>query len=491
MLTAVTLVLRAVGVSFNIYIANIIGASGMGLFSLIMSVYNFGITFACSGINLASTKIVSEELALNSHGGIKQAVKITILYAFIFGGCAFLFIFFGANYIGGVFLNDARTILSLKILSVSLPCVSISAAISGYFVAVGRVYKNAIVQLLEQFIRVAACVFMLSFFVTENSAEAYKYVVLSGSIAEVLSFLLIIILLYFDITRYSHKKKGENILKRILSVSIPIAISSYVRSALSTVEHTMIPKGLKKHGGGNEEALSSYGVIHGMVMPLIFFPSSILQSFSSLLIPEVTMQNKKGETKKIGALIEKSLSVTLAFSIGASGIFFFFSEEIGLSIYKNTEAVHFLKMVSPLVAIMYFDEVVDAILKGLNQQVYSMGYNIVDSALAILLMFYLLPLKGIGGYIIILYITEMVNAFLSINRLIKVSDFRIHPIKWTFVPGMAILSSVYFIKSFNAYSLGNIHLIISLLSAALIYFFIMYLFLSDKYKSLVAKHFFI
>ena len=93
LLTVVTLFMRAVGVSFNVYIANKIGATGMGLFSLIMSVYNFGVTFACSGINLAATKIVSEELAVGSEGGVRRAVRIHRVWADFRRGCLFAYFF--------------------------------------------------------------------------------------------------------------------------------------------------------------------------------------------------------------------------------------------------------------------------------------------------------------------------------------------------------------------------------------------------------------
>ncbi|MBR4874580.1 MAG: polysaccharide biosynthesis protein [Clostridia bacterium] len=487
LLTAVSLVMRAVGVSFNVYIANKIGANGMGLFSLIMSVYAFGVTLACSGINLASTKIVSEELAVGSYGGVVKCIRMSLIYSLIFGSMATLIIFFGANFFGNVFLGDGRTVRPLMILSLSLPCVSMSSAVGGYFIAVGRVYKNALVQLLEQFFRVAGCVAFLNLYGLNNAETACNLVVLSGIIAEILSFILIMLLLKGDLKKYKKASLSENILKRILGVSIPIAISSYVRSALSTIEHTLIPKGLRKYGGGKDEALSVYGVVHGMVMPIIFFPSAILCAFSSLLMPEITMYHKVGDAKRIKNAIEKSLFIALTFSLGTSGILYFFAEEIGLLIYKNSQAAHFLKILAPLAAIMYLDGVVDAILKGLNQQVYSMGYNIFESAISVLLLFTYLPIKGIDAYILILYITEGINAFLSINRLIKVADFNIYPVRWTLVPTAAIVSSVYFVKGIDIPLTNSSGLVVSIFLSVLIYFLVIFLYTSKGHKTLVAK----
>ena len=490
LLTVVTLFMRAVGVSFNVYIANKIGATGMGLFSLIMSVYNFGVTFACSGINLAATKIVSEELAVGSEGGVRRAVRRSAVYGLIFGGAAFLLIFFGAPFAGNVLLNDERTIKPLMILAVSLPCVAMPAAISGYFTAVGRIYKSALVQVAEQLIRVAGCVILLDFLGRTDAQAACNSVVASGCAAEIISFFMIFILLKIDMKRYSKRGASQGITRRMLWIALPVAVSSYVRSALSTIEHTMIPKGLKKHGSDADTALSSYGIVHGMVMPLIFFPSAVLQAFSSLLIPEVTRYHKRGDTNKINALIEKSLYTTLVFSIGASGIMFFFAEEIGMAVYKSPEAAYFLKMIAPLAAVMYADGVVDAVLKGLNQQVYSMGYNIADSAIAIVLMMFLLPAKGIDGYIIIIYVTEMVNAFLSINRLLHVSDFKIHPLKWTVLPSIGIFMSVYFVKSFGGAPTSTGAIIGMICAAVGIYAIFMLLLSAWSFKkTLVAKRF--
>lgn len=488
LLTVVTLFLRTVGVSFHVYIANRIGAAGMGLFSLIMSVYNFGVTFACSGINLAATKVVSEELALGKEGGLRRAILSSCCYAALFGGTAFLLIFFSADFIGPVFLNDARTVLPLKILSVSLPCVALSSAISGYFSAVGRVYKSALVQILEQLIRVLGCVLLFRLLNDNDTQSACCYVVASGSAAEVISFLLLCVMCLVDIKRYRKNRAGDQVTKRVLWIAIPIAVSSYVRSALSCVEHTMIPRGLKKHGGNAQTALASYGVIHGMVMPLIFFPSAVLQAFSTLLIPEVSIYQKQGRHDKISALIEKALYTTLVFSIGASGILYFFADEIGMAVYKSQDVARFLKMIAPLAALMYADGVVDAVLKGLNQQVYSMAYNILDSVLAIVLMIFLLPLQGVFGYLIIIYATEMVNAFFSINRLLKVAEFRIRPLFWTVIPTVAICAVSYFIRCFLPVAFSISKTVFAIAAVVSSYAAIMLIFSGGiRIKTVVAK----
>lgn len=482
LLTAVSLLMRAVSFSFNVYIANKIGSSGMGLFAIIMAVYNFGVTLATSGINLASTKIIAEEIAQDKSK--KAAVKKCVLYALFFGLIASFFVFFSSDYFANNLIGDARIELPLKILSFSLPCVSMSYALSGYFIASGKVYKNSSVQVTEQAIKIIIAVLLLNSLTVKSAKSACVALVASGTVAEIVSFLLLFLVYKFDI-RKEKLKTSHDLTKRVLRYGLPVALSAYLRSALTTTENTLIPKSLEKFSGQKEAALSAYGIVHGMVMPMIFLPSGVVSSVSTLLVPEITMLNKLGDYKKIDNLIERILSLTLAFSIGAAGILYFFSYEISMLFYGETEVFYYLKLVAPIAVIMYADGVVDAVLKGLNQEIYAMRYDILLSALSIFLIATLIPSRGVMGYIVIIYISEMINAYLSISRLIEVSDFNIRPFGWTLIPATAIFVSCFFAKSLFGSN------IVSLLVSVLIYTFIMVTYRGKSYtlqrKKIVVK----
>ena len=457
-LTAVSLLMRAVSFSFNVYIANKIGASGMGLFALIMSVYNFGVTFAASGINLASTKVIAEEMAKGKSKS--AAVRKCILYALFFGSMAFALIFFAAPFFGGTIVGDERIILPLKILSISLPCVAVSFALGGYFTATGKVWKNSVVQVTEQIVKIVSAVILLSVCDCSNAQNACVSLVAGGTVSEIISFIILYIVYRVDI-RKERAQASPDLKRRVLRYGLPVATSAYLRSALTTTEHTLIPKMLEKFSGIKETAIAAYGVVHGMVMPMIFLPSGVVSSVATLLIPEITMLNKLNQYKKIDNIIERTLSLTLTFSVGAAGIMYFFAEEIGMLFYNSREAVYFLKMIAPVVAIMYADGVVDAVLKGLNQEIYAMRYDIVLSAVSIILISTLIPVKGVEGYIVIIYISEMMNAYLSINRLMEVSDFNIKPLRWTAIPALAVLTASFFARSFLGDSAKSIILAIA------------------------------
>ncbi len=447
-LSLTSLFMRTVGVSFNVYISNKLGASGVGLFQLVMSVYTFAVTLASSGINLATTRLVTEELAKGSALGARMAVRRCLGYSLFFGSVAAITLFIFAKPIGEIILSDARTVKSLYALSISLVPIALSAALSGYFTAVRRVIKTASAQIFEQFIRISIAVIGLSILAPKGIEYACLAIVAGGSIAEILSFVYEFVLYKSDIKKCKGKMPAtKGMLKRLISIAMPVAISSYARSALTTIEHILVPPKLREYGYSKETALAKYGVVHGMVIPVLLFPSAFLTSFSLLLVPELAECNANRNIRRIHYIISRVFHVTLIFAIGVSGIFFAFSQDLGIVIYKSLDAGMYLKIFAPLISVMYLDSVVDGMLKGLNQQLSSMQYNVIDSFVSVVLVCFLIPEYGIGGFVAVIFTCELLNGFLSLNRLIKVTDFKIEYFNWVIKPIISIFSSVIAVKT--------------------------------------------
>ena len=103
-------------------------------------------------------------------------------------------------------------------------------------------------------------------------------------------------------------------------------------------------------------------------------------------------------------------------------------------IYQSETAARYIRLLSPLIPVMYLDNTTDAMLKGLGQQVYSMGVNIADAALSVILVWLLIPRMGIEGYVLTIYVCELFNAVCSVTRLWTVSGMRPQVIKWVIKP---------------------------------------------------------
>ncbi|MBQ5390525.1 MAG: oligosaccharide flippase family protein, partial [Clostridia bacterium] len=263
-LSACTLLMRTVAVAFNAFCVNKVGGEGMGLFSLVMSVYTFAVTLATSGVNLAATRLVALYFGRNEGASVKSAMRGCLLYSFFFGTLASVGLFCFADLVSEHFLAEPRAAMSVRALSLSLLPLSLCSAFSGYFAAVRRVYKNAISQVLEQTVKILACTFLLSLFVPRGIEYACLALVLGGSVSEIFSFCIQICSYLAD--RRTLRGGGRPVrVRTVLNISLPVAFSAYVRSGLVTVEHILIPIGLTAYG--DPSALATYGIISAMALP--------------------------------------------------------------------------------------------------------------------------------------------------------------------------------------------------------------------------------
>ena len=242
LLTAVGIAIRLVAMLFNSYITKTIGAEGIGLFTLIGTVYSFAITFATSGINLTVTRLVASELG--KQGGDARAKRIlrsAVIYSLIFSASASLVLFCLSRYFGIHTLSDERTVIPLRILAISLIPIALSAVFGGYFVGVKRVARNAAVQVLAQVFKIGLTLLLLKKAAPYGAGCAVMTLCLCTTACEVVTFLALFFQYLIDRRRISGKAEG-GAFSSVVSMAIPLALSAYIRSALLTVEHILIPK---------------------------------------------------------------------------------------------------------------------------------------------------------------------------------------------------------------------------------------------------------
>lgn len=424
LLTASSFIMQTVSVSFNVYLTNRMGATGIGLFQLIMSVYAMAVTFACGGIRLAATRLTVDTLSSGSSTArrtVKSCIACGLVTALVTAGI----MYFASGLISEKWLGDMRAVPSLKILALCLPFVSMSSAINGYYTAVRTVYKYAAIQAVEQGFKITAVALILNRAIARGLEYSCMSVAAGMLISEMFSYVCSFIVCFKSKTAVKTKEDEGITLKKILHIAVPEAVGAGARSILLTVEHLLIPKGFKRSGSSGEQAMSTYGVIHGMVFPVILYPSAVLSSLSGLLIPEIAECRAKAQRGKIIRIIETVVNLTLMYSVGIAGMMYCFGGALSNIIYKTPQATGYIQLLAPLIPIMYLDMGVDGMLKGLDQQVYSMRINILDSSICVVLVYFLLPRYAVKGYIFILFASELINFYLSMRRLITVtkSDF--------------------------------------------------------------------
>ena len=448
LLTAASLFMRTVGVSFQVVVSGRVGAEAMGLFSILSGVYGFALTLATSGIHLGVTRMTVEAMESGNRARVGGILKKATLYAIFFGSLASILLFSLAEPIGKFCLKDARTISSLRLLAITLPLIALSSAWGGYFSAMRRPWKNAAVQVFEQAIKIGATMYLLAFHFAKDVESACRILVLGGAAAEVFSFLLEWFFYQLDKRKHLGKEifhqAGDG--KKLLSITLPIAATTYIRSGLVTLQHILIPEGLRQSGASHAAALVAYGSIQSMALPVILYPAALMYSFSGLLVPELAEAEVHDHRRHIHYMISRVWSLSLLFSFGVAGVLICFSPEIGTALYPGSEAGYYIRILAPLIPIMYLDTATDAMMKGLGEQLYSMKINIADAALSLLLVVLLVPRFGIWGYIVTIYVSELFNTVCSITHLLVISRTPVRLCKWIYKPLACIVSATCIVQ---------------------------------------------
>ena len=376
-LTGTGLLLRAAGMFFRIYIAARIGAEGMGLYQLIYTVYTMAVTLATAGLSVAATRLSAELLATDDPANVRAAMRRTLALGLGLGAAAAALLFTGAGLAADWWLEDARAALSLRILAPSLPFMAVSACLRGFFMARRKVGPNSRAQIFEQVVRIGVVALLIDSAVPQGIGTACAAVVVGNTVSEAASWV------YMewcyrrelrDVPRNA-KRPVQGLGRQLWDIIAPIAANQYMTSVLRTVENVMVPGCLALYTLSRETALSQYGALKGMAMPVIFFPFSFLATLSTLLLPEITEAHVQNRRAALEHLVNRVMLITLVLSFLAGGLFTQFAKEIGLVLYQSEEIGFYLSILGPLMPFMYMESMVDGILKGLGEQLSSY-YNI-------------------------------------------------------------------------------------------------------------------
>ena len=470
LLALVALLMRTVSVCFNVYVSGLVGAEAMGLLALIGGVYGFAVTLATSGIHLATVRTVSERMAQTNGAENGKCLRACLRYAAFFGSLASILLFLFARPLSVFALKDTRTARALYLLSFTLLPIALCSVLNGYFVAVRRAWKNALASISEQSIKILLTTYFLVFLAPKTVEGCVLAILSGGAIAESFSLVFNSMLYLLDKRRFRGirpLKSGKSV--RVADIALPVAISAYARSGLLAIEHILIPRGLLSYGAGSAEALSAYGALQSMALPVVLYPAAVMGAFAGLLIPEVTEQQSINNRVEIRYIAHRVYQLTLLFSIGTSAIMLCFSAPLGDALYHSAEVGIFIRMLAPLIPIMYLDTATDALLKGLGEQVYSMRVNILDALVSVLCVALLVPQMGITGYVVTIYVTEILNAALSITRLLRISGFSPRLGKLLFFPLLCAIGGVSVLRILLASLPITLPLALQILLAVLLY----------------------
>jgi len=469
---------RLVGMCTMIYISNQIGAEGIGLYQLAMTIYMMAYMIASAGIITSVSKLVAEEVSCGWILRAKKVMNIFLVFGFIISLIITALVYTNATNLSILIVKDNRIVEGLKILSLSIPFMTLSACFKGFFYGTKDISKPASAEVLEQLVKFGLTIILLGVFGTHDLVMACMGMSLAITLGEILSFTYLGIL-YFANRITATQNKTTNIpegrlLYKICNVLFPITASSYLTAVFVLLENTLIPSGLQDYGLSVVESVSIYGMVKGMVFPLLLFPTALLSACSTILTPEIAKASALKYSGRVESLSSRVLHLTLIIAFFIVIIFALYGDELGISVYNNAQVGTLLQIMVFMSPFMYIEIVIDGILKGLGEQKKCLEYRIVDAIFRILLMYFLIPKIGLNGLLATLILSNVISSILHINRLIEITHIPVNFTKWIFHPTLCALAAGLVTKSFLSDMLfknmnTRINLSFSILFASLFY----------------------
>ena len=415
LLTAVNLLLRFVSTSFQVYLSGRIGPEGIGLLQLVLSVGALSMTVGMGGIRTATMYLCAEVVGQKRQEQMIWVLSGCIAYSVILSSVVACLLYHFAPLIAGKWIGNDTTVSAIRLLAYFLPVNCLCGVMVGYFTGVSHIGTLAAVEVAEQLFSMAATVLLLSFWAENDPSKACRAVIMGSGFGG--CFTLTVLLL---LKRLENAVIGTRVQigRKLWEIAAPLAIADNIKAGISTTENLMVPKRLALYPG-EATPLAAFGMVCGMVFPVLMFPAAILFGLAELLIPELARCNAAGSHSRIRHLTERSLLLALIYGCFCGGILYLLADDLCITLYNTPEAGKFLRWFSLLAPMLYCDAIVDAMTKGLGKQNICVRYNIITSAMDVCLLFILLPKYGMVGYFISFLITHLINFLLSIRLLQK------------------------------------------------------------------------
>ncbi len=387
---------KILGMIIKIVLTRVIGPTGIGLYMLVLPTFNLFITLCNLGVPTAITKLVSEKKN-NSKSIIIPTTIIILIYDIIL----ILIILIISPYLAHNLLHNANLYYPLIAIGLTLPFITISSIIKGYFFGKEKVFPITLSNIIEQLTRLVLTVTLVSYMLRYSLVTAITTVVLINIISEGLSIVILMLFLPKEKITREDLREDNKLLKEVFDISLPNTGARLIGSITYFLEPIILTNILKSIGYSKDYITLEYGVINGYVYPLLLLPSFFTLAISSAILPVVSNSycNKNYDyTKK---KIKQAILFSLLIGVPATLIFMFIPEIPLKLVYNTNLGLEYIKLTSPFFLLHYIQAPLTSALNGMGYAKVAMRGTLYGGIIRVLSLAVLSLLK-IGLYSLVI-----------------------------------------------------------------------------------------
>ncbi len=427
---------------YRVALSRLIGAELLGLYQLLMSAYSVLVALTAVGLTAATSNLSAQYLALGNRRGADGVRRMAVGYFLLVLAGVSLVVAWASDSISVYLLGDARTQLGLLFL---LPCVLLTGLENihkHFFYGAGRVVAPALAEVMEQVVR-AGAVLGLLVVVTGGYAEQRVALIIIGMvICEVVSATTLMLL--YRIWRYRHPPVGETIppkqlRSRIMAMAIPIGGNALLGNLIGAANATLLPQKLVEGGMTRQEAMSQFGILCGMTMPMLALPTVLLASMNLVVVPRLSRGVALGRRDMVAHYVKRTTSVVSLTMLPAMGLMAVVGGDLGVLLYQQAGVDRFLLPLVMAMAVACYQSTFCAILNGICHQRSSAAISLFCGVLQLGVTLLAVPHYGMAGFVAGIVCSAVIGTLLAGWRVIATTQVAMGLFDDFIAPGLATL----------------------------------------------------
>lgn len=392
---------KMLGFIIKVVYTRIIGEYGISLFTIATPTYSLLLTISTLAIPISISKLVSE----NKGRSIRILTSATFLILSI-NFLLILIIFLTKDFIATSLLKEPLASPILMAFALTLPFVSISAVLKGYFAGKQNMVPHATSNILEQIVRLIIIVTILPILMKKSVMYAVLGLILLTILSEISSIIVFLFFLPKHINYKTNLLPSKKHTKDILNISLPTVSSRIIGNIGYFLEPIILTNLLLFSGYTNAYILREYGAYNAYSLALLTMPGFFIAAISTSLLPEISKFHGERNSSMVKRRIKQSLLFALLIGTFFSFIIFTFRDKLLFTLYNTTNGSDYIKILAPFFVLFYLEGVLTSALQALGHAKITMNITLWGVILKLLVMA-ILSLCHIGIYSLV--IAEIIN----------------------------------------------------------------------------------
>lgn len=420
LLTASGILGKIIGFFYRIFLSRTIGAEGLGIYQLIFPISTICFAVTVSGLSTALSKYIAEYQSKDPSSP-RRFLRICLLLSGFLSFAVTLLLFRYSGFIAENILLEPRCKPLISILACSIPLASVHSCIHGYYYGKKKAAIPAASSLTEQLARVAF-VFLACQIQLEQGKTIDASIAVWGLVfGEAGAFLLCVTALLFS-KEEPQKSTGYRVSspgRKLLSYSVPLSMNRLALTLFASFESILIPSRLVLFGYSQTEALSVFGILTGMALSVVTFPTVFTNSVSVMILPAISEADSRNDGEKIKKTIYQTIFICLFLGSICTGSLLFTGKWIGGFLFGNALAGKFICLLSYICPFLFLSSILSSIMHGLGMPACPFLLNLLGIGIRICFVYLLIPRHGLRAYLIGMLLSQMVTSVLSVLILWK------------------------------------------------------------------------